>query len=79
MMEAARRAGVKWYLYTSSVGVYHPAEVLKRMMFGQLFRQIMIGLLAGQKNWELQAEAYSISVWLGLCLDCSTSKRLRTI
>jgi len=27
MMEAARRADVKWYLYTSSVGVYAPAEV----------------------------------------------------
>ena len=27
MMEAARRANVKWYLYTSSVGVYAPAEV----------------------------------------------------
>ena len=26
MMEAARRANVKWYLYTSTVGVYTPAE-----------------------------------------------------
>ena len=29
MMEAAMRCNVKWYLYTSSVGVYHPAEVFK--------------------------------------------------
>jgi nucleoside-diphosphate-sugar epimerase len=29
MMEAARRADVKWYLYTSSVGVYQPAPILK--------------------------------------------------
>ena len=28
MMEAARLARVKWYLFTSTVGVYHPAEVL---------------------------------------------------
>jgi GDP-L-fucose synthase len=27
MMEAARQAEVKWYLYTSTVGVYAPAEV----------------------------------------------------
>ena len=29
MIEAAYNAGVKWFLYTSSVGVYHPAEVFK--------------------------------------------------
>ena len=29
MMEAAMRCGVKLYLYTSSVGGYHPAEVFK--------------------------------------------------
>jgi len=27
MAEAARKANVKWYLYTSSVGVYSPADV----------------------------------------------------
>ena len=27
MIEAAYNAGVEWFLYTSSVGVYHPAEV----------------------------------------------------
>ena len=29
MIEAAYNAGVEWFLYTSSVGVYHPAEVFK--------------------------------------------------
>jgi len=27
MIEASYNAGVEWFLYTSSVGVYHPAEV----------------------------------------------------
>ena len=27
MIEAAYNAGVEWFLYTSSVGVYHPADV----------------------------------------------------
>jgi GDP-L-fucose synthase len=27
MIEAAYNAGVEWFLYTSSVGVYHPTEV----------------------------------------------------
>ena len=29
MIEAAYNAGVEWFLYTSSVGVYHPAEVFE--------------------------------------------------
>jgi len=29
MLEAAMKHNVKWYLYTSTVGVYQPAEVLK--------------------------------------------------
>jgi GDP-L-fucose synthase len=29
MMEGARRAGVKRFLYTSSIGVYSPAEVFR--------------------------------------------------
>tara|TARA_Y100000592_G_scaffold781_1_gene1270 strand:+ start:20069 stop:21049 length:981 start_codon:yes stop_codon:yes gene_type:complete len=29
MLEAAMKQNVKWYLYTSTVGVYQPAEVLK--------------------------------------------------
>ena len=29
MIEAAYNADVEWFLYTSSVGVYHPAEYIK--------------------------------------------------
>ena len=29
MIEAAYNADVEWFLYTSSVGVYHPAEVFE--------------------------------------------------
>ena len=29
MLEAAMNANINWYLYTSSVGVYHPAPILK--------------------------------------------------
>lgn len=61
MMEAARRADVKWYLYTSSVGVYNPAEIFHE--------DDTIGTVPSKNDWfagwakrmgELQAEAYSI-------------------
>ena len=61
MMEAARRADVEWYLYTSTVGVYHPAEILKE---DDVWRT-----LPSPNDWfsgwakrmgELQAEAYKI-------------------
>ena len=61
MMEAARRANVKWYLYTSSVGVYYPKEVLTEDDVWETF--------PSQNDWfggwakrigELQAEAYSV-------------------
>jgi len=61
MMEAAMRTNVKWYLYTSSVGVYHPAEV---------FREDDVWKTSPSDNdkhpgWakrigELQADAYRI-------------------
>jgi GDP-L-fucose synthase len=61
MMEAAQRANVKWYLYTSSVGVYAPASV---------FKEDSVWLTMPSPNdrfagWakrigELQAEAYGI-------------------
>jgi GDP-L-fucose synthase len=61
MMEAARKSNVKWYLYTSSVGVYAPAEV---------FREDDVKNTVPSPNdrfagWakrigEMQAEAYSI-------------------
>ena len=61
MMEAARQSNVKWYLYTSSIGVYSPAEV---------FHEDDVWKTAPSQNdrfagWakrmgELQAEAYAI-------------------
>jgi GDP-L-fucose synthase len=61
MMEAARRACVEWYLFTSSVGVYAPSEI---------FREDDVANTVPSPNdrfagWakrigEMQAEAYSI-------------------
>jgi GDP-L-fucose synthase len=61
MMEAAREEGVEWYLYTSSVGVYHPAEVFVEDDVWKTF--------PSENDWypgwakrmgELQAKAYEI-------------------
>ena len=59
MMEAARQKNVERYLYTSSIGVYSPAEVFKEDDVWETF--------PSRKDWhggwakrmgELQAEAY---------------------
>ena len=61
MMEAARRQGVKWYLFTSSVGVYHPAEVFKEEDVWKTFPSENDRFAGWAKRiGELQAEAYSI-------------------
>jgi len=61
MMEAAMRAKVKWYLYTSSVGVYHPAEVFKEDDVWKTFPSENDKHPGWAKRiGELQAEAYSI-------------------
>ena len=61
MMEAARLAKVKWYLYTSSVGVYHPAEVFKEDDVWGTFPSPNDRFAGWAKRMgELQAEAYSI-------------------
>ena len=61
MMEAARRAKVKWYLYTSSVGVYHPAEVFKEDDVWKTFPSDNDRFAGWAKRiGELQAQAYSI-------------------
>ena len=61
MMEAARRADVKWYLYTSSVGVYAPADVFKE---DDVLNTVPSpnDRFAGwaKRMGEMQAEAYSI-------------------
>ena len=68
MMEAARRSGAKWYLYTSSVGVYHPAEVF--------YEDDVWKTMPSPNDWfagfakrmgELQAEAYKIEYGWNCC------------
>jgi GDP-L-fucose synthase len=61
MMEAAMRCNVKWYLYTSSVGVYHPAEVFKEDDVWSTFPSDNDKHPGWAKRiGELQADAYRI-------------------
>ena len=61
MMEAAVRCNVKWYLYTSSVGVYHPAEVFKEDDVWETFPSDNDKHPGWAKRiGELQADAYRI-------------------
>jgi GDP-L-fucose synthase len=61
MMEAAHRANVKWYLYTSSVGVYAPAEVFYEDSVWSTFPSINDRYPGWAKRiGELQADVYAI-------------------
>ena len=61
MMEAARRQGVKRYLFTSSVGVYQPAEVFEEDSVWRSFPSPNDRFAGWAKRiCELQAEAYKI-------------------
>ncbi len=61
MMEAARRADVDWYLYTSSVGVYSPAEIFYEDDVWNSFPSPNDKFAGWAKRMgELQAEAYAI-------------------
>jgi GDP-L-fucose synthase len=61
MMEAARQADVKWYLYTSTVGVYAPAEVFYEDDVWKTFPSENDKFPGWAKRvGELQAEAYAI-------------------
>lgn len=61
MMEAARQAGVERYLYTSSIGVYSPAEVLREDDVWKSFPSENDRFAGWAKRMgELQAEAYKI-------------------
>ncbi|MDO8436450.1 MAG: NAD-dependent epimerase/dehydratase family protein, partial [bacterium] len=61
MMEAARQSGVKRYLYTSSVGVYSPAEIFKEDDVWKTFPSENDKFAGWAKRMgELQAEAYKI-------------------
>jgi len=65
MMEAARKANVKWYLYTSSVGVYSPADVFYEDDVWKTFPSPNDKFAGWAKRMgELQAEAYSIQYGL---------------
>ena len=61
MMEAARRSGVKHYLYTSTIGVYAPAEVFYEDDVWKSFPSVNDRFAGWAKRMgELQAEAYKI-------------------
>lgn len=61
MMEAARQCGVERYLYTSSVGVYSPAEVFYENNVWKTFPSENDKFAGWAKRMgELQAEAYKI-------------------
>jgi len=61
MMEAAMRCNIKWYLYTSSVGVYHPAEVFSEDDVWKTFPSDNDKHPGWAKRiGELQADAYRI-------------------
>jgi GDP-L-fucose synthase len=61
MMEAAHRANVKWYLYTSSVGVYAPADVFYEDTVWSTMPSPNDRFAGWAKRMgELQAEAYGI-------------------
>ena len=61
MMEAARRMGVERYLFTSSVGVYQPAEVFQEDSVWKTFPSPNDRFAGWAKRiCELQAEAYQI-------------------
>ena len=61
MMEAARQCGVKRYLYTSTIGVYSPAEVFYEDDVWKTFPSDNDRFAGWAKRMgELQAEAYRI-------------------
>ena len=61
MMEAARRSGVERYLYTSSIGVYSPAEIFFEDDVWKTFPSPNDRFAGWAKRMgELQAEAYKI-------------------
>lgn len=61
MMEAARRCGVERYLYTSSIGVYEPADIFYEDSVWTTFPSPNDRFAGWAKRMgELQAEAYKI-------------------
>ena len=68
MLEAAMKANVKWYLYTSTVGVYQPAEVLREddVWNTQPSKNDWFGGWA-KRMGELQCQAYEKQYGEGKC------------
>ncbi len=68
MLEAAMEANVKWYLYTSTVGVYSPAEVFIEddVWSGFPSKNDWYGGWA-KRIGELQCEAYEKQYGVGKC------------
>lgn len=61
MMEAARRVGVERYLFTSSIGVYQPADMFREDDVWKTFPSANDRFAGWAKRMaELQAEAYQI-------------------
>jgi len=68
MLEAAMKANVKWYLYTSTVGVYTPAEIFYEddVWKGSPSPNDWYGGWA-KRMGELQCEAYAKQRGEGIC------------
>ena len=68
MLEAAMKNNIKWYLYTSTVGVYQPAEVLKEddVWNTQPSKNDWFGGWA-KRMGELQCQAYQKQYGEGKC------------
>ncbi|HBY67016.1 MAG TPA: hypothetical protein DEG69_04155, partial [Flavobacteriaceae bacterium] len=66
MLEAAMQSDVRWYLYTSTVGVYEPAEILREddVWQTQPSKNDWFGGWA-KRMGELQAKAYSLKTSAG--------------
>jgi len=63
MMDAAIRYGVEWYLYTSSIGVYQPEDILREHRVWETFPSENDKFAGWAKRMgELQAEAYGIEL-----------------
>ena len=70
LMEAARRQGVKRFLFTSSIGVYEPADVFREDDVWSTFPSPNDRFAGWAKRMgELQAEAYAIEHgWKGVSI-----------
>ena len=63
MMEAAMKSNIEWYLYTSSIGVYFPENILRENRVWETFPSENDKFAGWAKRMgELQAEAYSIEL-----------------